>query len=73
VIGDAVNSAARLESLEKERQDTLCLVLVFSVTRDLLPPDLELCRRAWGSMTLKGREAPLQIWELLEHGAAADG
>jgi adenylate cyclase len=68
VIGDAVNCASRLESLEKQRQDNLCRVLVSSITRDLLPPDLELRWRAWGSMTVKGRQEPLQIWELLGRG-----
>jgi adenylate cyclase len=72
VIGDAVNCASRLESLEKDRQDTLCRVLVSSVTRDLLPADLVLVWRAWGSMTVKGRQEPLQIWELLGRGASRD-
>ncbi|MEB3331505.1 MAG: CHASE2 domain-containing protein [Synechococcaceae cyanobacterium] len=69
VIGDAVNCASRLESLEKERQDNLCRVLVSSVTRDLLPPDAALRWREWGSMGVKGRQEPLQIWELLGRGS----
>ena len=73
VIGDAVNCASRLESLEKQRQDNLCRVLVSSVTRDLLPPDDDLDWRAWGSMTVKGRQEPLQIWELRGRRKAAGG
>jgi adenylate cyclase len=64
VIGDAVNCASRLESLEKERQTGLCRVLVSSSTRDLLPSGLPLDWLDWGSMAVKGRTERLRIWEL---------
>jgi adenylate cyclase len=64
VIGDAVNCASRLESLEKERQAGLCRVLVSSSTRDLLPSGLPLDWLDWGSMAVKGRTERLRIWEL---------
>ncbi len=65
VIGDTVNCASRLESLDKERQTNRCRVLVSSTTRELLPADLPLHWLSWGSMTVKGRQDPLLIWELL--------
>lgn len=65
VIGDTVNCASRLESLDKERQTNRCRVLVSSTTRDLLPADLPLHWLSWGSLTVKGRQDPLLIWELL--------
>jgi adenylate cyclase len=64
VIGDAVNCAARLESIDKERQNNLCRVLVSSSTLDLLPKGLPLEWLDWGSLSVKGRTEPLRIWEL---------
>ncbi|MCS5690779.1 adenylate/guanylate cyclase domain-containing protein [Cyanobium sp. FGCU-6] len=65
VIGDAVNCASRLESVEKERQRNRCRVLVSADTRSLLPPDLALRWEGWGRISLKGRQEPLEVWELL--------
>lgn len=73
VIGDTVNCASRLESIEKERHDNLCRVLVSDATRSLLDQDATDDERGWigrliwldwGSMKVKGREEPLRIWEL---------
>ena len=73
VIGDTVNCASRLESIEKERHDNLCRVLVSDATRSLLDQEANaeerdwigrLIWRDWGSMKVKGREEPLRIWEL---------
>jgi adenylate cyclase len=64
VIGDAVNCAARLESLDKQRQTNLCRVLVSSSTLDLLPKGLPLEWLDWGELNVKGRTEPLRIWEL---------
>ena len=63
VIGDAVNCASRLESLEKERQTNICRVLVSSTTRALFDaPDLQW--QSWGPLQVKGRQEPLLIAEL---------
>ncbi len=64
VIGDTVNCASRLESLDKDRHDNICRVLVSSSTRALLPDDLPVAWNSWGSMVVKGRSEPLEIWEL---------
>jgi adenylate cyclase len=66
VIGDTVNCASRLESYEKTRQTNICRVLVSSATRDLLSPARRdaLLWDYWGSLQMKGRQEPLEIWEL---------
>jgi len=72
LIGDTVNCASRLESLAKERHDNPCRILVSSTTHTLLHrPELQWL--PWGPMQVKGREEPLEIWELRGRslGAAA--
>lgn len=64
LIGDTVNCASRLESVEKERHDNLCRILVSSFTYDLVPDRASLEWRNWGPMHVKGREEPLETWEL---------
>jgi adenylate cyclase len=66
VIGDTVNCASRLESYEKTRQTNICRVLVSSATRDLLSPARRdaLLWDYWGSLQVKGRQEPLDVWEL---------
>lgn len=73
LIGDTVNCASRLESLAKDRHDTLCRILVSSSTYALLPSRPELEWLPWGAMQVKGREEPLEIMELRgQHPVAAD-
>ena len=64
MIGDTVNCASRLESLEKDRQGTIGRVLTTSTTRELPREDLPVNRRAWGSVHLKGHNEPLVVWEM---------
>ena len=82
VIGDTVNCASRLESLDKEHHDNVVRVLVSSATREILLQDASAdergwCQRliwkAWGTLPVKGRKEPLEIWELrgIEPAAAA--
>ena len=73
VIGDTVNCASRLESIDKTRHDNLCRVLVSSATRELVQDEASAEEQAWlarlqwqewGSLQVKGRQEPLEIWEL---------
>ncbi len=75
IIGDAVNCASRIESLEKERHEGTCRILLSGHTMDLLYPEGPatdapgsdgLLWRLWGDFKVKGREEPLEIWELRE-------
>lgn len=76
VIGDTVNCASRLESIDKHRQDNLCRVLASSTTKALVEEAGEaaatrLTWQAWGALQVKGRKEPLEIWELRDSAPAA--
>ncbi|MFS6826920.1 adenylate/guanylate cyclase domain-containing protein [Cyanobium sp. ATX-6F1] len=73
IIGDTVNCASRLESSEKARQNGLCRVLVSSVTRDLVLQNgaNTMNWEPWGSLQVKGRTEPLDVWELRGSAPAA--
>jgi adenylate cyclase len=65
IMGDAVNCASRLESIDKHRHEGICRILISGETKKLIDPTLtELSWEEWGSMHLKGRVEPIQIWEL---------
>jgi adenylate cyclase len=60
VIGDAVNVAARLESLNKELGTT---ILITEETRTVLGDRAEV--KDWGERSVKGRDKPLHVFEIL--------
>ena len=65
VIGDTVNCASRLESIQKERHLGVVRVLLSATTRDLLdglPNGAQA--EPWGSIQVKGRQEPLDVIEL---------
>ena len=66
VIGDSVNCASRLESLDKHRHEGVLRVLLSSTTLDLLDPTFKsrLDLEYWGPVQVKGREEPLDVSEL---------
>ena len=66
VIGDSVNCASRLESLDKQRHEGVLRVLLSSTTLDLLDPAFKssLNLQYWGPVQVKGREEPLEVSEL---------
>ena len=66
VIGDTVNCASRLESLEKHRHSGVLRVLLSSNTLALLPENFRNSLRIdhWGPFVVKGRDQPLDVHEL---------
>lgn len=70
IMGDTVNCASRIEGLEKERHEGICRILVSGSTFALLYPDGPgddgLIWEPWGPFQVKGRQEPLEIWELRE-------
>jgi len=73
VIGDTVNCASRLESLDKARHNGVIRVLLSSNTIDLLPEDFlrSVQLNHWGSIQVKGRSQPLDVSELSLDNAQA--
>lgn len=73
VIGDSVNCASRLESLNKQRHSGLLRVLMSSNTLELLDPSFrsQLSLEQWGPIQVKGREQPLEVSELKMDSAPA--
>ena len=66
VIGDTVNCASRLESMEKQRHDGVLRVLVSSNTLALVGQSFrkDLNLEPWGEVKVKGRDEPLDVHEL---------
>ncbi|WP_115016041.1 CHASE2 domain-containing protein [Synechococcus sp. UW140] len=65
VIGDTVNCASRLESVQKERHEGVVRVLLSAETQTLIH-DLPNQTKAesWGAISVKGRQEPLEVIEL---------
>ena len=65
VIGDTVNCASRLESLQKERHEGVVRVLLSGETQTLLAGLLpEVSREIWGTISVQGRRDPLEVIEI---------
>ena len=75
VIGDTVNCASRLESIDKQRHKSILRILVSSATRQLLVDELNenLNWEEWGTIQIKGRKEPLLVAELTVSNAPATG
>ena len=73
VIGDTVNCASRLESLDKQRHQGVMRVLLSSNTLNILDPTIlqQLELESWGSVQVKGRDEPLEVSELRMDSAPA--
>ena len=63
VIGDSVNTASRLESLEKHRQDRDCRILIARQTLDYLEHSFDV--ESWGALPLKGKQETVEVFQVL--------
>ncbi len=63
VIGDSVNTAARLEAYKKERQERLCRILIMSTTLNYLADQFEV--EFWGALELKGKQNKVDVYQVL--------
>lgn len=63
VIGDSVNTASRLESLDKQRQSSSCRVLIAKETLEYLDNRFEV--ENWGTLALKGKVEPVDVYRVI--------
>jgi adenylate cyclase len=63
VIGDSVNIASRLESLDKDRQPTACRILIARQTKQYLSTEYTV--ESWGAMSLKGKEEQVEVFRVI--------
>ncbi|ASC70748.1 adenylate-guanylate cyclase domain protein [Halomicronema hongdechloris C2206] len=64
IIGDSVNIAARLESLDKTRQSSSCRILIGEATQQYLNSGVPL--EHWGAFPLKGRQQTVRVFRVVE-------
>ncbi|RZM78024.1 adenylate/guanylate cyclase domain-containing protein [Leptolyngbya iicbica LK] len=64
IIGDSVNIASRLESVDKSRQPEPCRILIGQDTLDYVGD--AFITEAWGDLVLKGRHAPLGVYRVID-------
>ncbi|MBP0009448.1 MULTISPECIES: adenylate/guanylate cyclase domain-containing protein [unclassified Roseofilum] len=65
-IGDSVNVAARLESYDKTLDGGLCRILISEETYEKIKGQFPT--QAIGSVSLKGRTAPVKIYQVIGSG-----
>ncbi|MEO0375843.1 MAG: adenylate/guanylate cyclase domain-containing protein, partial [Cyanobacteria bacterium P01_A01_bin.17] len=63
IIGDGVNTASRLESVDKHRQPSACRILIAHATLDYLQDKYEV--EAWGALTLKGKVEKVEVFRVI--------
>jgi adenylate cyclase len=63
IIGDSVNIASRLESCEKDRQSSICRVLIAHET--LVHIQDEFFVEHWGPLALKGKQQTVDVYRVV--------
>lgn len=63
MIGDSVNTASRLESVDKHRQPTPCRILIARETLVHLQDRFEV--EPWGPLNLKGKEQAIEVYRVI--------
>ena len=63
IIGDSVNIASRLESCEKDRQSSICRVLIAKETLVYLQDQFLV--EPWGSLALKGKHQTVDVYRVV--------
>ena len=63
IIGDSVNIASRLESCEKDRQSSICRVLIAYET--LVYVKDEFFVEEWGPLALKGKQQTVDVYRVV--------
>lgn len=65
VIGDSVNTAARLEGCMKSRQPGVCRILIARETLEYLNDQFIV--EPWGDIELKGKEQLAEVYRVIRH------
>ena len=63
LLGDSVNIASRLESCEKDRQSSLCRVLIAHQTFVYIQDDFIF--ENWGPIALKGKQQTVDVYRVI--------
>ncbi|CUR35091.1 Adenylate cyclase [Planktothrix tepida PCC 9214] len=69
LLGDSVNIASRLESCQKDRQSSLCRILIASQTLQYIDESFEV--ESWGLMPLKGKQEMVDIYRVIGYKKAS--
>ncbi len=63
LLGDSVNIASRLESCQKERQSSVCRILIAYQTLQYIENQFEV--ESWGLMPLKGKQQMIDVYRVI--------
>ncbi len=70
VIGDSVNIASRLESCEKDRQPSICRILIGHDT--FIHIQEQFLLESWGPLALKGKQQMVEVYRIIAQKVQAD-
>ncbi len=64
LLGDSVNTASRLESCCKDRQSSICRILIAQQTLQYIEGEFEV--ESWGPLPLKGKRQLIKVYQVLD-------